>query len=190
MSGDSLSLVERLRAQRAARTAPKRFVLGVPGWGGPFLYVRYRPIAWTALTALLTDDASSAEATLRNNAGALSEAIDALLVSEHDCGPNPSPEDPRLTSLADELRAAGETIVGELRFDEDAVDALALDTQAVEDRLRSEGIEVSAESALATILATFDGAVSPELAVASHAALLSAWMHNLERGADGDDLGE
>lgn len=184
-------LTDKLRAQREGKAADmKRLIVRVPGYSGPYLYVRYKPVDWLALDDLM-DTPSDARERLANNVDALVNSCDALLVSEEDLGAVvDDPKDPRLTSLADELRASGENVFGEVKFDAYAVDGLGLDTQAVEDRLRSEGIEgYESGTARSVVLAVYDLAISPEVAVMEQAVRLGAWIRTALREAD-ESLGE
>lgn len=157
------SLLDRLRAQRAAQLSEKRLTLPVPGWNG-LLHVRYRPLPWEDLTDLLRRATDEPRAALDANCDTLAKACDALLVKD---------DDGDLRSLADVLRAQGEQVHGEVRFDEVACEVLGLE----------------AASARETVLAVFGGAVSPEVAVAEQAGRLGAWMRGASEEVDGALVG-
>lgn len=161
--------LDRVREARKAQRGTKSLTLAVPGWGG-LLAVRYRPVEWDALSELLSRRTEDAADDLNANLDALIGACDALVVKG---------EDGDYVSLAAELRREGVDVVGELRFTEDAVDALDLG----EDGERPEGSR-------ATCLAVFGGAVSPELAVAEHAVRLGAWMRGTDNAAVESAVGE
>lgn len=165
MTETGSDLIQRLRAEREKALAPKVLTLEVPGWSG-LLHVRYRPIAWDTILDLLgRAEATIAVASLNANTDALIEACDALLVKN---------DEGELIPLADELRAQGEDVHGDVRFDERAADALGLD----------------APTARATVLGVFGGCVSPELAVSDHAMRLGAWMRSTGEEVDASLLGE
>lgn len=167
------SPLERLRAQRATQLAPKHLTLPITGWSG-LLHVRYQPVKWEALTDLLVASIGSPKDALDANCNALGEACGALLVKG---------DDGELKGLADELRAAGETVHGEVRFDEYAIDALELTVKdAVGDTKRPE-------TRREIVLAVFAGAVSPELAIAEDAARLGRWMRSVEQEVDDSLVG-
>lgn len=160
------SVLERLRAQRAASMAPKRKTLEVPGWSG-MLHVRYKPIPWDDMTRLVSkagDDASS-KAALQANVDVVRSACDALLVKDGE----------ELKSLADELRSQGENVHGEVRFDEYAKDFLGLEGE---------------DGSFNVVMQVFGGAVSPELAIGEHAARIAEWMTGSSREADEELAGE
>lgn len=168
------SLRERLQAQREAQLQDKRLTLRLPGWEGPRLFVRYRAVEWEKTVELL-DPAADAKAALRTNLETLVAACDAILVQEDG--------DEKAKSLADELRSQGEDVHGEVRFDEYAIDVLALQVEGEDGLLRSP------KSAVETALACFAGAVSPELAVAEHAAKIGSWMAGETASVDESLLG-
>jgi len=163
------SLLDRLRAQRERQLQRKTLTLRVPGWGeapdAPSVYARYRPIPWEDMAALVLagDDP---QAALGANCDALIAACDAILVEDADDG------EPR--SLAAILREQGEDVPGEVRFDEVACDVLAIE----------------ASSARETVLGVFSGAVSPEVAIAEHAARIGTWMRGTTQEVDEALLGE
>lgn len=165
------SLRDRLREARNAARAEKTLTLPLPGWDGPRLFVRYRPMEWDRLAKQLRDTSNNVRRRLEMNVDALVAACDAILVQED------SDEAP--VSLAERARAEGDDVVGEVRFDAQAIDLLGLTV------VGEDGIERAPESARETCLAAFDGAVSPELSVLDHAGRLGAWMAGVD-DEDGD----
>jgi hypothetical protein len=170
------SLQARLRAQREAALKPKRRTFDVPGWNG-MLAVRYRPVEWERLAELLERYVEDPREALAANCDALAEACDALVVCRDDEEAIPSKPEDQLT-LADALRAQGEAVHGEVRFDDVAVEVLDLSI------VDETGEKRPPKSARETVLAVFGGAVSPELAIRDQAARLGAWMRGV--GAEVD----
>jgi hypothetical protein len=164
------SLIARARAQREARRAARKPLdLDVPGYGGT-LVVRYGALDWNATHRVLTNERDDAQATLEDNLDTIVKACRALMVRD---------EAGELVSLADELRAAGEQVAGEVRFDEVALEALEL--PPVPAAVRSK--------ARAAALAIFGEATSPELAVSLHAGAIGAWMHGADAMVDEEAAG-
>lgn len=159
------SVLERLRAQREANMAPKRMTLEVPGWSG-MLHVRYMPVPWDEMTKLVSkasDDASS-KAALQANVDVVRSACDSLMVKDGN----------EMVSLADKMRAEGETVHGEVKFDEYAVSCLGL----------------QASNSFETVMQVFGGAVSPELAIGDHASKIADWMIGTSEEVDKALVGE
>lgn len=173
---DQGSLLDRLHAKRAQAMAEEKVLdLPVPGWSG-MVWVRYKPVDWEALVDLLerSQGEDDPQEALRINMEGLGDSCAALLVSENGDIP---------TSLADVLRAQGEEVHGEVRFDQVAVEVLRLE---VEDSVT--GLKRTPESVADTILALFAGAVSPELAITEHAARLAAWLTGRAAEVDSEAL--
>jgi hypothetical protein len=170
------SLRERLRAQRERQLAPKTLTLRVPGWQDPEVHIRYRPLEWDRLVAML-EDADGASSALEANLQALVDACDALLVRD--------PDDETPVSLAGRLREQGEEVDGEVRFGGVAVELLEL-TVADEDG----GAQRPARTSREVARALFSGAISPEIAIAEHAARLGSWMRGVQEEVDDALLGE
>jgi hypothetical protein len=170
------TLRERLRAQRERQLAPMTLTLREPGWQDPEVHVRYRPLEWERLVAML-EDADGASSALDANLNALVDACDALLVRDL--------EDEAPVSLAERLRDQGETVTGEVKFSVAAVELFELTVpDGAPDVLRP------ARSAREVARALFAGAVSPEIAIAEHAARLGSWMRGVQEEVDGSLLGE
>ncbi len=162
------TFVDRLRslAEREQGTA-KDLDLPLPGFGGEVL-VRYGPLPWDRFLALAGDAAGGdADAVLQANLDALIGACEALMFRR---------EDGEVVSLADELRAHGEDVQGELRFDRRALEVFGLQV----------GEPVTARNAT---LALFGGAVSPEVAVGQHADALAGWIAWASQEVDAALLG-
>lgn len=174
---DQGSTIDRLKAARKrAIERDRSLVLPVPGWEGPYVFVRYKPVEWERLYALLTQvEDDDAKASLDANLEALTSACDAILVKDEG--------DAKPKSLADVLREQGEQVYGEVRFDQVAIDVLGLTVKNAvgEDRPPADAAE--------TCLAVFAGAVSPELAVGEHSARLGAHMRGVSQGVDEALLG-
>lgn len=168
------SVRDTLKAQRKAQLSEKRLTLPIKGWSG-LLFVRYRPLAWEKIAALMDAIELDAEDGLAGNIDALVAGCESLrLKLGEDEHPAIQRDKDGLVSLADTLRAEGEDVFGEARFDEVACDALGI-----------EGVS----SARETVLAIFAGAVSPELSIAEHAARLGAWMRSAGEEVDDSLLG-
>jgi hypothetical protein len=182
---DKGSMIDRLRAQREqAMKRDKSLTLEVPGWSG-LLHVRYKPVEWERLYALVTQAADmDASAALADNLDALVSACDSLRVRPAaDEYPDLERDEKGLVSLADTLRAQEESVHGEVCFDETAVDVLGLKVPNPVGELRRP------KDNSETCLAIFAGAVSPELAIGDHAGRLAAWMRGVEQEVDSDLLG-
>jgi ssRNA-specific RNase YbeY (16S rRNA maturation enzyme) len=169
------SLRDRLQAQRITHLEPKTHTLPLPGYAGPRVFVRYRPVEWDALLDLLIPQ-ENAGAALDANLQALAKACDAVLIQEDG--------DEKPVSLAQRMRDEGETVHGEVRFDEYLIDVLALEVEDPE-----EYVMRKPKNAAETVLAAFSGAVSPPLAVTEQAAELGAWMRSEVAKEDASLLG-
>lgn len=171
------SLRERLRAQRERQLAPKTLTLRVPGWDDPEVHVRYRPLAWERLVAMLGAGDDGPGGSLIANVQALVDACDALVIREEgDASPS---------SLAERLREQGEDIAGEIRFSEFAAELLGLTVPDADGASQRP-----ARTARDAVRGLFAGAVSPEIAIADHAARLGAWMRGIQEEVDEALLGE
>jgi hypothetical protein len=170
VSGD---IVARLRAQRAQMRAPKRITVPVRGWNG-MLYVRYRALDWERINEFVNGGVAAEEA-LERNLDIVIDACDALMTPAGDTPPDVQRDADGRVTLADALRAQGENVHGEIRFDEVAADVLDLGPQG---------------SARECALALFDGAPSPPAAVARHANKIVDWILAEEEEVSETLLGE
>lgn len=164
----SASLIERAQANRRTRAAKRKPLdLDVPGYGG-VLVARYGALEWEDAHRILASEEESARATLEDNLDTVVKGCRALMLRG---------EDGKLVSLADEKRREGDTaLVGEVRYDEVALEALGLTVPGEPDAHKA-------------VLAIFAEANSPELAVALHAGAIGAWMHGADQEDDADLMG-
>lgn len=166
------SLLDRLRQQRASATEKKRrpLTLAIPGFTNPMILVEYQPLGWEKYVELMSvADENDPQAVLTTNLDAVINGCRRLVIAEDDDG--------EPVSLADKLRAAGETIVDELTFDTQTAQVLGLD---VNPEAGARGV----------VLALFEAAVSPEVAIGQHATRLSLWMQGALLEVDATQLGE
>jgi hypothetical protein len=164
-------LLDRARRERERAQRAKPLELEVPG--NETVVVRYRPLPWEDAHRLLTSTADGAESALRNNLDALVAGCDELLLRA---------DDGTLVPLARALRDQGvdlgepdPNVVGKVRFDEHAVNAL--------------GLHPAEPTAQATVLALFSGAVSPEFAIGQHAGVLADWIARASPEVDAEVAG-
>jgi hypothetical protein len=161
----AVSLTDRLRARRAANLRkPKHHDIALPGYEG-LMVVRYRPLEWEHVQEIFEASADP-ELALETNVDTLIRACDRIMVLV----------DGELVSLADRLREQGEhvnTESGEVRFDHKLVEVLGLELEQPADPRD-------------IVLASFEAAVSPELAVWEQAQELGAWMGTVAREVDSE----
>lgn len=159
------SILERLRFEREQAMGEKFLTLEIPGWSG-MLLAQYHPIPWADMTRLIKTASDDPQKGLDSNIDALIAACERLLVLE----------DGERKSLGDVLRAQGEKVQGEVRYNNGyAPDALGLDATAT-----ARGI----------VLEIFGAAVSPELAIGEHAAQITNWMTGVTQSIDEELVGK
>lgn len=174
-TGGDGGVVGRIRKARAEQRKRKRLTLEVPKSGG--LGVRYAPMEFERVPqAARVGLFGSPDEQLREDVTSLAEACEAIVI-RNDAGD--------WGSLADTLRADGQTITGEIRFDDQLV--AFLDEDPV------DGPEQA-------VMAMFGHLPSPESAVTEHARIFFRWTMTGDRLGDdepdeepddkGDGLGE